>query len=462
MTPSAEDPPKELLRAGQELALIAVSALALALVANSLYASYRAILQLATRIGAAAPEQIAISFEASLVVIVAWDIVLTWVKRPAPLLRWGARVLTVVSVVANAAVGWPDVRAMLMYVPAPVVILTIVESVRHVLLQRHRQREPIPLPRWLWHPASSLCLHRLMVKWEINSYRQALATQQRVEHAKRQLEVHFGDDWRQLAPADLVWMLDEWIMLDDAFARVRELVAGTATATGDNAAGTKAADDNNAEQVADTDNSSGDDKPDDDKNNTGDKRRHGNHRRRDGTAQGNRRSTRDVQEPASDKKTVPVLPHVVGTKHLRSKRAERMRQIAEILHADPLTPTAEIAESLAVDPRTVQRDIVDAPEYGFLPRELVAQRLALLSSGSAERHGDDKTADDSTPDDNFVVPPVVAARGDSDESADNISHDSATVFRLSPRQVDDKSEMGRDDARVAAEARLVAVGETTT
>ncbi|MEV0996761.1 DUF2637 domain-containing protein [Nonomuraea sp. NPDC050202] len=224
MTTESVDPPRNQdrrLTGLQVIGVLIIAVLGLALTGNGLVASYQALHKFAVLMGVAAPEQVALGFEAALIVIVSWDIVLTWTRRAVPLLRWVARIMTVLSVVANASAGWPDVRSMMLYVPAPLGVLAIVESIRHVLLAKHRTREPIPVARWFAHFGSSYRLRKLMIKWEITSYRTALEMEQRIEHAKKLLEViHGAMWWRQNAPADLVWMLDEGVMLDQALPRV--------------------------------------------------------------------------------------------------------------------------------------------------------------------------------------------------------------------------------------------------
>ncbi|MGA4995960.1 DUF2637 domain-containing protein [Nonomuraea bangladeshensis] len=235
MTTESVDPtPKQdrRLTGWQVIGVLIIAVLGLALTGNGLVASYQALHKFAVLMKVAAPEQVALGFEAALIVIVSWDIVLTWTRRAVPLLRWVARVMTVLSVVANASAGWPDFRAMMLYVPAPLGVLAIVESIRHVLLAKHRTREPIPVARWFAHFGSSYRLRKLMIKWEITSYRTALEMEQRIEHAKKLLQVAYRSTWRLDAPADLLWMLDEGVMLDHALPRVYRIAQDHGLETG--------------------------------------------------------------------------------------------------------------------------------------------------------------------------------------------------------------------------------------
>ncbi|WP_346154499.1 hypothetical protein [Nonomuraea recticatena] len=239
-----EETPKRKLHEGHIAAVLLAVAAGGYLLYNSVLASYEALMQLATRIGVPEPWRVALTGEISLLVIVVWDIVFTWCRWEAPVLRWIARTLTVLSVVINAAAGWPDVRAMLIFLPAPLVILGIVESIRHVLLRKHRTREPIPFARRWHHREESKELRRFMVKWEINSYRQALDMQQQIMAARKRLEVALGADWRWNADADLVWMLDDAApaTLDLALTRVEEIYAEHQRARAESAADAEADD----------------------------------------------------------------------------------------------------------------------------------------------------------------------------------------------------------------------------
>ncbi|MER5649566.1 hypothetical protein [Streptosporangium sp. NPDC002524] len=246
-----ETPVKRKLHEGHALAVILALAAGGYLLYNSVIASYDALVKLATRVGVEEPWRVALTGEISLLVIVVWDIVFTWCSWHAPVLRWVARTLTILSVVINAAAGWPDVRAMLVFLPAPLVILAIVESVRHVLLSKHRVRDPIPFARRWHHHAESRELRRFMVKWEIPSYRVALGMQQRIMAARKQLEVALGPAWRSVADADLVWMLDDAApaTLELALARAAEIYDDFQRARAESAA--RAADDAADDAAAD-------------------------------------------------------------------------------------------------------------------------------------------------------------------------------------------------------------------
>jgi hypothetical protein len=104
------------------------------------------------------------------------------------------------------------------------------EAARTALLRRlhltnSSYRQPIPIARWTLALPSAFRLWRRMVLWQITSYPAALEMEQRRLHALHRLATHFGENWRTRVPADITWMLDKGVMLDNALARVDELTA---------------------------------------------------------------------------------------------------------------------------------------------------------------------------------------------------------------------------------------------
>src|SRR5690606_34605719 len=61
--------------------------------------------------------------------------------------------------------------------------------------------------------------------WQITSYPRALTAEQRRRRALALLTEHYGRKWKSKAPADVVWMLSDGVMLDEALARVTEITA---------------------------------------------------------------------------------------------------------------------------------------------------------------------------------------------------------------------------------------------
>ncbi|SPT58874.1 DUF2637 domain-containing protein [Actinomadura madurae] len=162
--------------------------------------------------------------------LVSVALLLEWLAMPMPALRWMAFAFTAATVWLNVSAAHGDVTGMVMHAAMPVLFITFIEAVRHAIRRRAgiaagTVREGIPVARWLLAPFSTFRLWRRMVLWQITSYPRALTAEQRRRHALALLESHYGRKWKARAPADVVWMLSDGVMLDQALARVTELTA---------------------------------------------------------------------------------------------------------------------------------------------------------------------------------------------------------------------------------------------
>jgi hypothetical protein len=183
------------------------------------------------------PRLVPAGIDGGLVGTVLLDIVLTWIGSPVWWLRWLARFLTVGTVAANGAAGWPDPVAVGLHIAAPLMMLAMVEAARSVLLRRTGEasgghRESIPLARWLLAPWPTWLLWRRMVLWQVTSYRTALETEQRRLRALYRLRDRYGSDWQSCVADDLAWMLREGVLLEDALAQVESLTGPEPPASG--------------------------------------------------------------------------------------------------------------------------------------------------------------------------------------------------------------------------------------
>ncbi|MEV0661008.1 DUF2637 domain-containing protein [Actinomadura luteofluorescens] len=163
--------------------------------------------------------------------LVSVALLLEWLAMPMPALRWMAFAFTAATVWLNVSAAHGDPTGMVMHAAMPVLFITFIEAVRHAIRRRAgiaagTVREGVPLARWLLAPFSTFRLWRRMVLWQITSYPHALTAEQRRRHALALLDAHYGrKKWRTRAPADVVWMLHDGVMLDQALARVTELTA---------------------------------------------------------------------------------------------------------------------------------------------------------------------------------------------------------------------------------------------
>ncbi|WP_242908399.1 DUF2637 domain-containing protein [Actinomadura terrae] len=160
--------------------------------------------------------------------LVSVALLLEWLAMPMPALRWMAMAFTGATVWLNVSAAHGDPAGVVMHAAMPVLFVTFVEAVRHAIRRRAgiaagTVREGVPLARWLLAPVSTFRMWRRMVLWQITSYPRALTAEQRRRRALALLRDHYGRAWKSKAPADVVWMLSDGVMLDQALARVTEL-----------------------------------------------------------------------------------------------------------------------------------------------------------------------------------------------------------------------------------------------
>lgn len=175
--------------------------------------------------------------------VILIDIVLTAMGQPLGWLRMAARLFAAGTIAANFTAGWPDPAGIGLRIAAPFLFVILTEVARAVLLRRlkarsgeqktrRRDRDKIPLGRWVLAFRPTFRLWKRMNLWGIKSYREALAMEMRRQRAAQSLATHYKTrDWRALAPSDLVWMLDGGLFMDDALAQVQAIV--TAPVQGD-------------------------------------------------------------------------------------------------------------------------------------------------------------------------------------------------------------------------------------
>jgi hypothetical protein len=110
--------------------------LGLGLAAYGVAGSYQTVSGLAERRGVPLALLVPVGIDGGLIGVVVLDLVLSWIGQPIGWLRQFARVLTVGTVAANAAAGWPDLVSAGLHVAAPLMLLAMVEAGRTVLLRR--------------------------------------------------------------------------------------------------------------------------------------------------------------------------------------------------------------------------------------------------------------------------------------------------------------------------------------
>ncbi|GAA1276868.1 hypothetical protein Psi02_00050 [Planotetraspora silvatica] len=138
--------------------------------------------------------------------LLAWDLLMEFADLSWPILRWVAWAFIAATVVLNVAAAQGDPIAGVMHAAMPVLFITVIEGVRHLIrrwvgLATGSRRERVPLTRWLLSPISSFLLWRRMVLWNVTSYPRGLQLEYLHLHAISTLRQEHGRWlWRWRAP----------------------------------------------------------------------------------------------------------------------------------------------------------------------------------------------------------------------------------------------------------------------
>ncbi|QIK07997.1 DUF2637 domain-containing protein [Streptomyces sp. ID38640] len=147
-----------------------------------------------------------IGIDAGICVLLALDLLLTWIRMPFPLLRQAAWLLTVATVAFNAAVA-SDPLGMGMHAVIPVLFVVTVEAARHAVgriadITADKHMEGVRLTRWLLSPVPTFLLWRRMKLWELRSYDAVIKLEQERLVYQARLRSRFGRGWRRKAPVE--------------------------------------------------------------------------------------------------------------------------------------------------------------------------------------------------------------------------------------------------------------------
>ena len=148
-----------------------------------------------------------IGVDVGIAVLLALDLVLTWLRIPFPLLRQTAWVLTAGTIVFNAASSWGDPLAMAMHAIIPVLFVVVVEAARHAIgriadISVDRHMESVRLMRWILSPVPTFRLWRRMKLWELRSYDEVVRLEQNRLVYRTHLRARYGRSWRRQAPIE--------------------------------------------------------------------------------------------------------------------------------------------------------------------------------------------------------------------------------------------------------------------
>ncbi|WEH43978.1 DUF2637 domain-containing protein [Streptomyces sp. AM 2-1-1] len=124
----------------------------------------------------------AVGVDVGIMVMIAVDLLMAWLKRPIGWIRYPVWFLTGATVVLNAASGAPKDQAwkFMDYIAAgahgvvPILFITVVElgrtAIDRAMRPDHAERDSIPLIRWVLAPFATPRIYRRMRLWGVTSY----------------------------------------------------------------------------------------------------------------------------------------------------------------------------------------------------------------------------------------------------------------------------------------------------
>ncbi|MFD5620875.1 DUF2637 domain-containing protein [Streptomyces yangpuensis] len=175
--------------------------------------SYAAVRELAEKKGFGSFSLVfPIGIDAGICVLLALDLLLTWLRIPFPLLRQTAWLLTAATIAFNGAASWPDPLGVGMHAVIPILFVVTVEAARHAVgriadITADRHMEGVRITRWLLSPLPTFKLWRRMKLWELRSYEQAIGMEQDRLIYQARLQARYGRFWRQKAPVEALMPL---------------------------------------------------------------------------------------------------------------------------------------------------------------------------------------------------------------------------------------------------------------
>ncbi|MET8812865.1 DUF2637 domain-containing protein [Streptomyces sp. NPDC004549] len=148
-----------------------------------------------------------VGIDAGICVLLALDLLLTWMRIPFPMLRQTAWLLTAATIAFNGAAAWPDPLGVGMHAVIPILFVVSVEAARHAVgriadITADKHMEGVRITRWLLSPVPTFLLWRRMKLWELRSYEQVIKLEQERLVYQARLRSRFGRAWRRKAPVE--------------------------------------------------------------------------------------------------------------------------------------------------------------------------------------------------------------------------------------------------------------------
>lgn len=200
----------------------AIVAAALALAGIGLYLSFEHVAAFAfeeLRFGSLDKGKLfAVGVDVGIMVMIAVDLLMAWLKRPISWIRYPVWLLTAATVVLNAASGAPKDRAweLLDYVAAgahgvvPVLFIMVVElgrtSIDRVVRPDQGERDSIPWLRWVLAPVATARIFRRMRLWGVTSYPEMIRRDQQLIAYEQWLKRKYKGDISKASEDELLPM----------------------------------------------------------------------------------------------------------------------------------------------------------------------------------------------------------------------------------------------------------------
>jgi Protein of unknown function (DUF2637) len=171
-----------------------------------------------------------VGVDTGILALLAWDLLAEYLGLSWPVMRWTAWAFITATVYLNVAAAHGSLTASVMHAAMPVLFVTVIEGIRHLIRQitglaTGTRIERIPLSRWLLAPRTTFLLGRRMVLWHVTSYHGGLQLEHQRLLTVSRLQQDYGRwQWRWQAP------LADRLALRLALNTMTSLVEGT-TAT---------------------------------------------------------------------------------------------------------------------------------------------------------------------------------------------------------------------------------------
>jgi Protein of unknown function (DUF2637) len=120
-----------------------------------------------------------VGIDTGILALLAWDLLAEYLRLSWPVLRCTAWTFIAATTYLNIAAAHGNPTASVMHAAMPVLFVTVIEGIRHLIRQitglaTGTRIERIPLSRWLLAPRTTFLLGRRMVLWHVTSYRDGL------------------------------------------------------------------------------------------------------------------------------------------------------------------------------------------------------------------------------------------------------------------------------------------------